>query len=84
MQYSHVRMETVNARDARSASAPNSLAAPDAMAAAAILRALATQVSAGALDGRAALPYLLGAVAALEAQTTSTGEDARVLEDPPE
>ena len=46
---------------------------PNPLHAAAVLRALASRVRAGDLDGKKALPFLLGAAAALEAQADSTG-----------
>ena len=46
---------------------------PDLLHAASIVRALANRVRSGDLDGRQALPFLLGAAAALEAQAAATG-----------
>jgi len=46
---------------------------PNPLHAAAVLRALASRVRAGDLDGKKALPFLLGAAAALEAQADATG-----------
>lgn len=47
----------------------------EAVEAASILRALAEQVRGGVLTGKGALPYLLGAAAALEARAAATDDD---------
>lgn len=47
-----------------------------------ILRDLAARVRAGELEGKNSLPYLLGAAAALEAQSDLT-DDGSVSEAPP-
>lgn len=51
-----------------------------AMDAASVLRALAERARAGELEGKHAIPFLMGAAAALEAQAGTFDEDRALAE----